>query len=329
MNCVVQQLPTNSCYSVNPVGMIYAPGAGSLLGHSSSLSDCGEAESTHSRHERRRHCNMFVKYLIAPLAIAVSVLGAPVELEARQSCSPLQLVHVAGTTEIGLGIVGTPLALALASSGATTKSITYDTTAEYIVTVAAGAAITEAYLRLQSIACPNQRFVLSGYSKAVGLLLSPSRMTLPLNTLSTVAAGAAITEAYLRLQSIACPNQRFVLSGYSKGALVLHKLDLSSTIKSKIASILVFGDPARNINSPWPINNPSVDLSPKDGSSSSQNIASFCNTGDLFCAIPGYSLPAHFGRTPPTEASVLPQHLPRLGREVATLGFGLKLKSTI
>ncbi|KAF8670192.1 Cutinase [Rhizoctonia solani] len=194
---------------------------------------------------------MFVKYLIAPLAIAVSVLGAPVELEARQSCSPLQLVHVAGTTEIGLGIVGTPLALALASSGATTKSITYDTTAEYIV---------------------------------------------------TVAAGAAITEAYLRLQSITCPNQRFVLSGYSKGALVLHKLDLSSTIKSKIASILVFGDPARNINSPWPINNPSVDLSPKDGSSSSQNIASFCNTGDLFCAIPGYSLPAHLAY--PTDGSI-------------------------
>ncbi|CAE6456832.1 unnamed protein product [Rhizoctonia solani] len=194
---------------------------------------------------------MFVKYLIAPLVLAVSALGAPVELEARQSCSALQLVHVAGTTEIGLGIVGTPLALALAASGATTKSITYDTVAEYIV---------------------------------------------------TVAAGAAITEAYLRLQSVACPNQRFVLSGYSKGALVLHKLDLSSNLKSKIASILVFGDPARNINSPWPINNPSVDLSPKDGSSSSQNIASFCNTGDLFCAIPGYSLPAHLAY--PTDGSI-------------------------
>ncbi|CAE6383745.1 unnamed protein product [Rhizoctonia solani] len=194
---------------------------------------------------------MFAKYLIAPLILAASALGAPVELEARQLCSALQLVHVAGTTEIGLGIVGTPLALALASSGATTKSITYDTVAEYIV---------------------------------------------------TVAAGAAITEAYLRLQSAACPNQRFVLSGYSKGALVLHKLDLSSTIKSKIASILVFGDPARNINSPWPINNPSVDLSPKDGSSSSQNIASFCNTGDLFCAIPGYSLPAHLAY--PTDGSI-------------------------
>lgn len=48
---------------------------------------------------------------------AATVLGAPVaELEARQSCSALQLVHVAGTTEIGLGIVGTPLAAALAAA---------------------------------------------------------------------------------------------------------------------------------------------------------------------------------------------------------------------
>lgn len=46
-----------------------------------------------------------------------AVLGAPAaELETRQSCSSLQLVHIAGTTEIGLGIVGTPLAVALASA---------------------------------------------------------------------------------------------------------------------------------------------------------------------------------------------------------------------
>ncbi|KAH7334942.1 cutinase [Rhizoctonia solani] len=194
---------------------------------------------------------MISKYLVAPLLFVASALGAPVELETRQSCSALQLVHVAGTTEIGLGIVGTPLAAALASSGFTTKSITYDTSAEYVV---------------------------------------------------TVAAGAAITAAHLAKQAVACPNQRFVLSGYSKGALVLHGLTLSSSLKLKVASILVFGDPARNINSPWPINNPSVDLAPKDGSSSSQNIASFCNTGDLFCAIPGVSLPAHLAY--PTDGSI-------------------------
>ncbi|QRV84366.1 cutinase [Ceratobasidium sp. AG-Ba] len=196
---------------------------------------------------------MFFKYFAVPIFIAASALGAPIELEVRQSCSSLQLVHVAGTTEIGLGIVGTPLAAALASAvpGTTTNSITYDTSAEYVV---------------------------------------------------TVAAGAAITEGYLSLQSARCPNQRFVLSGYSKGALVLHSTSLSSSLKSKVLAVLVFGDPARNINSPWPINSPSVDLAPKDGSTSSQNVASFCNTGDLFCAIPGYSLPAHLAY--PTDGSI-------------------------
>ncbi|CAE6522450.1 unnamed protein product, partial [Rhizoctonia solani] len=152
---------------------------------------------------------MRFQYLVTPLIFVASALGAPVELETRQSCSALQLVHVA----------------ALASSGITTKSITYDTSAEYVV---------------------------------------------------TVAAGAAITAGYLAVQAVACPNQRFILSGYSKGALVLHSTTLTRSLKSKVASILVFGDPARNINSPWPINSPSVDLAPKDGSSSSQNIASFC-----------------------------------------------------
>ncbi|KAG9106108.1 hypothetical protein FRC07_008959 [Ceratobasidium sp. 392] len=196
---------------------------------------------------------MLTKYFATPLFVAALVLGSPIDLESRQSCSALQLVHIAGTTETGLGIVGTPLAAALASAvpGTTTKSITYDTSAEYVV---------------------------------------------------TVAAGAAITEGYLASQAARCPDQRFVLSGYSKGALVLHSTTLTSTLKSKVAVILVFGDPARNINQPWPINSPSVDLAPRDGSTSSQNIASFCNTGDLFCAIPGVSLPAHLAY--PTDGSI-------------------------
>lgn len=52
-------------------------------------------------------------------------------------------------------------------------------------------------------------------------------------------------------------------------------MDLDDSLKSKVASILVFGDPARNIDSPWPINNATVNKAPKDGSADSQNIASF------------------------------------------------------
>ncbi|KAG8816274.1 hypothetical protein FRC18_001089 [Serendipita sp. 400] len=135
---------------------------------------------------------MFIKRFIAPFVLIASALGAPavVDLEARQGCSPLKLVHVAGTTEIGLGIVGTPLSVALASAvpGTTTHSITYDTTAEYVVTVAAGAAITASYLSTQSALCPNTRFVLSGYSKGA-LVLHSTCITahiLPLNFLIVV-----------------------------------------------------------------------------------------------------------------------------------------------
>ncbi|CAE6459719.1 unnamed protein product [Rhizoctonia solani] len=187
---------------------------------------------------------MRFKSLVSPLILVVSTTRAPVELEARHSCTSSQLVHVAGALGIGLGIVGTPLAAALAFSGVTAKSITY----------------------------------------------------------LTVARGVAQTEAYLRSQSAACPDQRFILSGYSNGALVLHALSLPSALQSKIASILVFGDPGRNLNLPWPIDNPSLNLSPKDGSSSEQNIASFCNIGDLACDIFRYGLLAHFAY--PTDGSI-------------------------
>ncbi|KAG8823486.1 hypothetical protein FRC18_010723 [Serendipita sp. 400] len=197
---------------------------------------------------------MFIKRLVVSFALVASALGAPTaDLSARQSCSALQLVHIAGTTEIGLGTVGTPLSTALASAvpGTTTYSITYDTSAEYVV---------------------------------------------------TVAAGATTTASYLATQSALCPNQRFVLSGYSKGALVVHGTTLSSAVKAKVLAILVFGDPSRNNDSPWPINSPSVDLTPRDGSTSSQNIASFCNTGDVFCWPNGTDSAAHLAY--PTDGSI-------------------------
>lgn len=131
---------------------------------------------------------------------------------------------------------------------------------------------------------------------------------------STVAAGATLTANYIATQASRCPNQRFILSGYSKGALVIHRMyqshlfypllfpqtspiligtSLTNATKSKVLSILVFGDPGRNSNSAWPINSPSVDLAPRDGSTPTQNIASFCNTGDQFCYPGGTSLAAH------------------------------------
>ncbi|CAE6433292.1 unnamed protein product [Rhizoctonia solani] len=187
---------------------------------------------------------MFFKSLILSLFLSTAVMAAPVELEARQSssCSAVQLVHAAGTGETGLGIVGAPLARALATqiSGTTSYAVPYSTIAEYA---------------------------------------------------ATVQAGASMTAQYLTSQSARCPDQKFVLSGYSKGAMVMHSTKLDDSVKSKVISVLVFGDPLRSARTAaWPIDSPSVNTAPRAGGDN-QNVASFCNSGDMFCNPPGTIFP--------------------------------------
>ncbi|KAG8697563.1 hypothetical protein FRC09_007775 [Ceratobasidium sp. 395] len=112
---------------------------------------------------------------------------------------------------------------------------------------------------------------------------------------ATVAEGARKTEQYIADQAARCPNQRFILSGYSKGAMVVHRMNLNAVLKSKIFTIAVFGDPDRKSGGPlsWPINTPSVNKSPRDGSTPAQNIVSFCNSGDEFCDPMGSTLQPH------------------------------------
>ncbi|CAE6449450.1 unnamed protein product [Rhizoctonia solani] len=184
---------------------------------------------------------MHAKALIASLFLAASAFAAPTELEARQSCTKAYLFFLAGTNEQGLGLAGGPLASSLSSAGVTTSYIPYDTSAEYS---------------------------------------------------STITAGATLTANALATQASKCPNQVFILGGYSKGAMVVHRTTLSSTLKAKVKAIVVFGDPYRSSSNTWPINSPVVDSAPRDGSTASQNVASFCNSGDLFCA-GGSSIPAH------------------------------------
>lgn len=66
-------------------------------------------------------------------------------------------------------------------------------------------------------------------------------------------------------------------------------------MKDKVISVLAFGDPKKIFNDTyaWPINSASVNEAPRDGSTSDQNVASFCNPGDIFCDATGASLPAH------------------------------------
>ncbi|CAE6471334.1 unnamed protein product [Rhizoctonia solani] len=109
---------------------------------------------------------------------------------------------------------------------------------------------------------------------------------------STIKAGATLVTNYITSQAARCPNQVFALGGYSKGAMVIHSTSLSSTLKAKVKAIVVFGDPYRRSSSAWPINSPVVNSNPRSGSTASQNVASFCNSGDLFCD-GGLSVPAH------------------------------------
>ncbi|CUA77387.1 putative cutinase Mb2006c [Rhizoctonia solani] len=185
---------------------------------------------------------LFSKSFLGLLFVVISSSAAPIN-ERQTSCSALQLVFLAGTNEEGLGSVGGPLSTALASAvpGTTTYSVPYDTSAEYI---------------------------------------------------STVAAGATMTDDYITAQAASCPSQRFALGGYSKGAMVVHSMNLSSSLKSKVAAIVVFGDPYRDLSNSWPIDSPVLNSDPESGFTSSQNVASFCNAGDIVCHA-GLSVPAH------------------------------------
>ncbi|EUC62569.1 cutinase [Rhizoctonia solani AG-3 Rhs1AP] len=108
----------------------------------------------------------------------------------------------------------------------------------------------------------------------------------------TITAGARMTVEYITAQAARCPSQRFALGGYSKGAMVLHSMSLSSALKAKVTAIVVFGDPYRGINNNWPISSPVVNSKPRSGFTNSQNVASFCNDGDIICR-GGLSVPAH------------------------------------
>ncbi|KAG8688877.1 hypothetical protein FRC11_004592 [Ceratobasidium sp. 423] len=86
-------------------------------------------------------------------------------------------------------------------------------------------------------------------------------------------------------------------------------MSLDNEIKPKVLAVLAFGDPWRNngdFNNSWPIDSPSVNLSPRNGTSSTENVLSFCNDGDTICetgrADPNAIPPAHL--TYPQDGSI-------------------------
>jgi Cutinase len=65
--------------------------------------------------------------------------------------------------------------------------------------------------------------------------------------------GAADINRFLAAQVQACPNQKFVLSGYSQGAMAVAQATASmpAATRAKVAAIVVFGDPYYRPNQPW------------------------------------------------------------------------------
>ncbi|KAI5834550.1 alpha/beta-hydrolase [Schizophyllum commune Tattone D] len=182
--------------------------------------------------------------LAGALAMAIPIV--------RQDCASVYLIHAAGTSESGLGAVGEPLSGNLTSAlpSFSAVGLDYDTSVEYVVTVTEGA-----------------------------------------QTLADLIAS----------QASACPDQRFILSGYSKGAMVVHSstTDLTDELISKVCGIAVFGDPddekglgaIYGLADTWPIAEPQIGT----------NILEFCNEGDPVCD-GGADIDAHLAY--PSDGSV-------------------------
>ncbi|MEU7631840.1 cutinase family protein [Nocardia sp. NPDC049220] len=113
----------------------------------------------------------------------------------------------------------------------------------------------------------------------------------------SVGRGSADLVHHLIEVSAACPHQRFVVAGYSQGAVVVHAalgsdvaiipgtVQLPSQLASRIQAVLLFGDPLRLVSDaglpgPW-------------------RTGSWCTYGDPICEIGGNQPFAHvaYGET--------------------------------
>ncbi|GAB2728702.1 cutinase family protein [Nocardia thraciensis] len=99
----------------------------------------------------------------------------------------------------------------------------------------------------------------------------------------SVGKGSADLVAHLAHQSAVCPDQRFILAGYSQGAVVVHTalgtgitngipgaVRLDGSLGSRVSSVLLFGDPLRLIG--WVVPEPYL-----------WRTANYCADGDPVC----------------------------------------------
>lgn len=143
--------------------------------------------------------------------------------------------------------------------------------------------------------------------KLTGKSLSSYKVNYPADlSLTSAAQGNADLVNHVRQQASACPNQRFVLVGYSQGANVVdNSIGISSegavvgspivatlpaAVEPKVAAVLLFGNPIRALGK-------SV-----TGTYQSRTI-DFCAQGDPICENGGNDVGAHLGYTADADSA--------------------------
>ncbi|MDO0935646.1 cutinase family protein [Streptomyces sp. DG2A-72] len=143
--------------------------------------------------------------------------------------------------------------------------------------------------------------------KLTGKTLSSYKVNYPADLSPTSAArGNADLVNHVNSQASACPNQRFILVGYSQGANVVdNSIGISSAgavvgspivatlpaaVEPKVAAVLLFGNPIRALGK-------SV-----TGTYQSRTI-DFCAKGDPICENGGNDMGAHLGYTADADAA--------------------------
>ncbi|MBK6010695.1 cutinase family protein [Streptomyces sp. MBT53] len=137
--------------------------------------------------------------------------------------------------------------------------------------------------------------------KITGKTLSSYAVNYPADlSLTSAATGNLDVVNHVNAQVAACPNQRFILVGYSQGANVVdNSIGISSdgavvgspivatipaAVEPRVAAVLLFGNPIRALGK-------SV-----TGTYQSRTI-DFCATGDPICQNGGTDVLAHLGYT--------------------------------
>ncbi|RMI32181.1 cutinase family protein [Nocardia stercoris] len=176
-----------------------------------------------------RKGTLSVTWRIAGMVAAALLLAGPsapaVPAHADPDCAPVQLVYARGTTEPG----------------------------------DLGAAVGDLLYRDLQATLPMD--------------IDAYQVRYPANLLDPNSVGDGRTDlaAHLAEQSALCPQQQFILAGYSQGAVVVQTALLLPDLAGRISLILLFGDPLPALG--WNVPGPYSDRA-----------ADYCAPGDPVCA---------------------------------------------